>query len=109
MVISSRHSKTAARPGGGAQGWTTYLVPHPPAWQGEPAPRGDHHRVTQCDETNGQDPDTLALGRRGGYAMRKAGKLLTQNQMFGSRQTAGHTPRPKRLLIYISWYINDYG
>jgi hypothetical protein len=36
-------------------------------------------------------------------------KHLTQNQMFGSRQTADQSPRPKSLPIYISWYINDYG
>lgn len=29
-------------------------------------------------------------------------KLLTQNQVFGSRQTAGQGPGPKSLLIYIS-------
>jgi hypothetical protein len=29
--------------------------------------------------------------------------------MFGSRQTAGQTPPPKSVPIYISWYINDYG
>jgi hypothetical protein len=36
-------------------------------------------------------------------------KHLIQNQMFGSRQTAGQTPPPKSVPIYISWYINDYG
>lgn len=29
--------------------------------------------------------------------------------MFGSRQTAGQSTRPKTLPIYISSYINDYG
>jgi hypothetical protein len=36
-------------------------------------------------------------------------KHLIQNQMFGSWQTTGQSPRPTRLPIYISWYINDYG
>jgi hypothetical protein len=29
--------------------------------------------------------------------------------MFGSGQIAGQRPRPKSLLIYISWYSNGYG
>ena len=37
------------------------------------------------------------------------GKLLAKNQMFGSRQIVGQRPRPENPLIYISWYINDYG
>ena len=36
-------------------------------------------------------------------------KQLTGNQMFGSRQTTGPSPRSKSLPIYISWYINGYG
>jgi hypothetical protein len=36
-------------------------------------------------------------------------KQLTKNQMLGGRHTAGQSPWPKSLPIYISWYINDYG
>ena len=36
-------------------------------------------------------------------------KHLTKNQMYGGRQTAGPSPRPKSLPIYINWYINGYG
>jgi hypothetical protein len=36
-------------------------------------------------------------------------KHLTHNQMFGSRQTAGPSPRPESLPVYISSYINGYG
>jgi hypothetical protein len=36
-------------------------------------------------------------------------KHLNQSQMLGSRHTPGRSPRPKMLLIYISWYINGYG
>ena len=39
----------------------------------------------------------------------RRGRHLIKNQMFVSRQTAGQRPRPKSLLIYISWYINGYG
>jgi hypothetical protein len=42
-------------------------------------------------------------------AERLVEKHLTENQMFGGRHTAGQSPRPKSLPIYISWYINDYG
>jgi hypothetical protein len=34
---------------------------------------------------------------------------VTENQMVGSRQTAGQSPSPETLPIYISWYINGYG
>jgi len=36
-------------------------------------------------------------------------KHLTENQMFGSRQTPGQSPPPETLSIYIHWYINGYG
>lgn len=42
------------------------------------------------------------------YAVHRV-KQLTGNQMFGSRGTASQRLLPKILLIYISWYINDYG
>jgi hypothetical protein len=36
-------------------------------------------------------------------------KLLTKNQMLGVLHTTDQSPRPKSLLVYISWYINGYG
>ena len=60
-----------------------------------------------------------ALGRRDatrnrqrarfGSLQKLVEKHLTQNQMFGSWQTAGRSLRPRSRLSYISWYINDYG
>jgi hypothetical protein len=37
------------------------------------------------------------------------GKLLTRNQMLAKGRPSVTTPRPKNHLLYISWYINDYG
>jgi hypothetical protein len=51
--------------------------------------------------------------RRGGPGVALLESLVekhpTKNQMFGGRQTVGQSLRPKILLVYISWYINDYG
>lgn len=39
----------------------------------------------------------------------EVGKHLTENQMFGSSQTASQRPRDRKpSLIYISRYINGY-
>jgi len=42
-------------------------------------------------------------------AERLVEKHLTQNQMFGSRQTAVRARDRRASPIYISWYINGYG
>jgi hypothetical protein len=36
-------------------------------------------------------------------------KLLTENQMFGSTQTDGQSPRPKNLPACLHSYINGCG
>jgi hypothetical protein len=86
-------------------------VPRGQAWQARPtvgedvAPGAPGGRAApgRGDATQSRHARSVIV------AERPVEKHLTQNQMFGSPQTARQSPRPENVLIYISSYINGYG
>jgi hypothetical protein len=106
--------RAARRDGCQSEGWRARLDRIPCAPPLSPAGRTSRREEITTElapRDRNNDQGRLLLPSDVGEVIHPRGteNLLTKNQMFGSRQTAGQSPRPKSLPAYISWYINGYG